>query len=156
MSIKFNRPVSDLVIHVPSVASTAYTKGDLLYLNTGVATKASSQADGGTLSGNQATFADNFLGVCMGNKLATDATTREIPVAMEGEFEADCASTTWAVGEFVAAVEASNGTELENQVVAKTSTRADAIGVCVKAGTSITKVRFLLFSRFNKPLTQGT
>jgi hypothetical protein len=150
------RPVSDLLIYVPSVASTAYTQGDLLYLNSGVATLASAQADQSSEAANQALFADNFLGVCHGKKLASNSGTDEIAVSCDGEFEFPCDSTTWAVGEFAAAQEQSNGTQLENQKVKKTSTRADAIGVCVKAGTSITKVRIVLWSRFNKPLTQGT
>ena len=150
------RPVSDLLCYVPTVASVAYNPGDLLWLDTGIAKKASVQADGGSLAANQATFADNFLGVCHGQKLASDGGTGEIAVEMEGEEEMACASTTWLFGDFVAAVEAASGTALEDQVVAKTSTRADAIGMCVKAGTSLTKVRFILWSRANKPLLQGT
>ena len=149
------RPVTDGLIYVPTVASTAYTDGDLLYLNSGVATLASSQADQSSESANQALLADNFLGVAAGNKLASDGSTGELAVSIDGEYEYPCDSGNWAVGEFVTGCEQSNGTQLENQKVKKTSTRADAIGVCIKAGTSITKVRFILWSRFNKPLTQG-
>lgn len=150
------RPVADGLIYVPTVASKAYAAGDLLYLATGAATTADQQADGGTEAANQATFADNFLGVCCGKKNSTDTGTGEIGLAVDGEYEYPCDSTTFIVGDFVAAQEQSNGTQLENQKVKKTATRADAIGVVVKAGTSLTKVRFYLWSRFNKPLTQGT
>lgn len=156
MALKRRAPVGDLLIYVPTVTATAYSPGDLLYLNSGVATLASAQADGGTEAGNQATFADNFLGVCHGKKLASNTGTDEIAVVMDGEIEADCDSTTWAVGELVAAQEQSNGTQLENQKVKKTSTRADAIGMVSKAATSATKVRFILWSRNNKPILQGS
>ena len=153
---KKRQSATDLFFWVPSVASTAYEVGDLLYLNSGTATLASSQADGGTEAANQATFADNFLGVCGSPKLVSDATTADIGVSAEGVFNYPCDSTTWAVGEYVAACENAGGTGLEKQKVKKSATRADAIGECIKAGAALTEVRFVLYSRFNKPLTPGT
>lgn len=150
------RPVTDGLIYVPTVTLKAYTPGDLLYLATGIATTADQQADQSTEAANQALLADNFLGVCHGKKLSSDAGTGEVAVSIDGEYEYPCDATTFLVGDFVTGQEQSNGTTLENQKVKKTATRADAIGVCIKAGTSLTKVRFHLWSRFNKPLTQGT
>lgn len=156
MAAPNRRPVSDQLVYVPTVTLTAYEPGDLLYLATGIATLAISQADQTSLAANQALFADNFLGVCHGKKLAATSGTGEIAVSLEGEYEYPCAATTFLFGDFIAAVESAGGVALENQVVAKTATRADAIGMCVKAGTSLTKVRFVLWSRANKPLLQGT
>lgn len=138
-------------ILVPSPASTAIAIGDLLWNNAGVAAKASAQADQLTAAANQKLFAKLFLGVANDAKIAADPSTRNINVRADFVGYFDCASTTWAVGDLVGAVEAGSGTALENQVVAKVTDPEAAIGVCLEAGTSVTKVKCHLFSRYAPP-----
>lgn len=139
---------------IPFPASTAVGVGYLLYNNAGVAAKASAQTDQLTQAANQALFAKNFLGVAADQRLATETSTGDSSrrtVVAEGVFDLPCASTTWAVGDLIGAVEASSGTALEDEVVAKVTDPALAIGVCVKAATSSTTVRGKLTSRFAPP-----
>ena len=134
------------LVYVKSVASTAYSPGDLVYGNgSGAILPASSPTDQLSQAANQSLFAKNFLGVCNGKKMSSDATTTALPVVVGEVVQMACASTTWAVGDLVGAVEASSGTALENQVVAKVTDPAAAIGVCTEAVTSGTKVWFLPF-----------
>lgn len=132
-------------------ASTAVETGDLLWNNAAVAAKASAQADQLTEPANQALFAKNFLGVSGDKRLATETTTGERLVITDGIFDVTCPSTTWAVGELVGPSEAASGTALENQQVEKVTDPALAIGVCIKAGTSLTTVRCRLVSKVLPP-----
>lgn len=139
---------------IPFPASTAVGVGYLLYNNAGVAAKASAQTDQLTQAANQALFAKNFLGVAADQRLSTETSTGDSSrrtVIAEGVFDMPCASTTWAVGDLIGAVEASSGTALEDEVVAKVTDPALAIGVCVKAATSSTTVRGKLTSRYAPP-----
>src|SRR5687767_1386056 len=95
-----------LNISVPSPASTAIAVGNLLYNNAGVAANASAQADQLTAAANQRLFAKSFLGVAAEAKIAADTSTRNINVRADFVGSFDCASTTWAVGDLVGAVEA--------------------------------------------------
>ena len=143
-------------IQVASPASTAIAVGDLLFNNAGVVAKASAQADQLTAAANQLLFAKLFLGVAAEAKIAADPSTRDINVRADAVAYFDCASTTWAVGDLVGAVENSGGDGLENQKVAKVTDPAAAIGVCVQAGTSVTKVKCHLLSRYAPPaLSRG-
>lgn len=146
-------PLRTLQINAP--ASTAIAVGDLLYNNAGTLALASAQADAGTESANQQTFAALFAGVSQEQRLSTETTVRPIVVVADGIFDANCASTTWAVGDLIGPKEQSNGTQLENQVVAKVTNSANAIGVCIQAATSSTKVKGRLFSRLIR-LATGT
>lgn len=129
-------------------ASKAIDPGYLLWNNAGVAAKASDQADQLSQDANQALFAKNFLGVSADKRLSTETTTGTRVVVTDGVFDLPCASTTWAVGDLIGAVESSGGTALEDEVVAKVTDPAKAIGVCTKAGTSVTTVRGRLTSRY--------
>lgn len=137
-----------LTISVPSPASTAIAVGDLLWNNAGVVAKASAQTDQLTAAANQRLFGRLFLGVAAEAKIAGDTSTRNIAVRADAVAAYDCASTTWAVGDLVGAVEASSGTALEDQVVAKVTDPEAAIGICVEAGTSLTRVKVHLVSRY--------
>ena len=106
-------------------AATVIEIGDLVYLDTDDAKPASSQADQGTESGNQTLFSDRFLGVAMQRSRAGD--TAPIRVATTGVFEFDCPGSTHELGELVGTDEASSGTALENQQVAKVSAADCAI-----------------------------
>lgn len=129
-------------------ASTAVAVGDLLYNNSGVAARASAQADQGSETLNQRLFASLFLGVSADARLATETATGSRVVVADGVFDCTCPSTTWAVGELVGPSENSGGDGLENQQVEKVTDPSLAIGYCVKAGTSVTTVRVRLMSRY--------
>lgn len=137
----------DLKMATPTL--TAIAVGDLLFNNAGVVAKASAQADQLTPAANQKLFAKLFLGVAEEAKLAAETSTRDIRVRAETVAKYECASTTWAVGDLVGAVENSGGDGLENQKVAKVTDPEAAIGVCIEAGTSVTAVWVHLFSRYS-------
>ena len=129
--------------YTKTVASTSYEPGDMLYDNgAGAILPASSQADQLSEALNQEMFAGNFVGICNGKKPSSDTGTDELPVITGdgGEVRSACASTTWAVGDLVGAVEAASGTALEKQKVAKVADPALAIGRCTQAGASLTLV----------------
>lgn len=130
----------------PSV--TAIEPGDLLFNNSGVAAKASAQADQLTEAANQALFASLFIGVSADKRLAAETGTGERVIITDGIFDVTCPSTTFAVGDLVGPSEATSGTALENQQVEKVTDPTRAIGYCVKPGTSITTVRCRLISRY--------
>jgi len=124
-----------------TVASNAapIEEGDLVYESGGYAYPASSQADAGTESANQTAFAGNFAGVAARKTgLQTSETSFKLTtdpgytlVAVSGDWEYPCASTSWSTGDLVGADEASSGTALEDQKVAKVTTVDKAIGIAV-------------------------
>lgn len=147
MTIK--NSISDVATFAfPTPASTAIAIGDLLFNNSGTMAKASAQTDQGSEVLNQRLFASLFLGVMADQRLSTETDTGDRLVRGDVIVDADCASTTWAVGDLVGAVEDSGGANLENQKVAKVTDASLAIGYCVKAGTSVTTVRCRLISRY--------
>ena len=113
---------------VPVDSGTVIEIGDLVYLDTDDAKPASAQADQSSEAANQELFHDKFLGVAMQRSRAGD--TDPIRVATTGVFEFICASAAFEVGDLLGSDEASNGTELEDQTVAKVSTANLAIGRC--------------------------
>ncbi len=117
-------------------SATVIEIGDFIYLNTDDARPASAQADAGSESANQVAFHDVFVGVAMQRSRAGDTTP--IRVATSGVFEFDCLATTFEVGNLIAVDEAASGTALEDQVVAKVSSTAQAIGRCAKRAASNT------------------
>lgn len=141
--------VDDLTGKWTFPASTAVAVGDLLFNNSGVAAKASAQADQGTEALNQSLFASLFIGVSQDQRLATETATGTRTVREDGVYDCTCPSTTWAEGDLVAASENAGGDGLENQQVEKTTDPACAIGYCVKAGASLTTVRVRLISRYH-------
>lgn len=115
-------------ILVPVDSATAIEIGDLLYLDTDDAKPAASQADQLTKAANQEMFHDHFLGVAM--QRSRNGDTDPVRVATSGVFEFTCPSATCEVGDLIGDDEASNGTQLENQQVAKVATANLAIGRC--------------------------
>jgi len=104
--------------------------GDLVYLDSGSAKPASSQADQGTLSANQEMFHDNFVGVAMQASRAED--TEPIRIATSGVFEFLCSSATFELGDLIGTNEEGTGTQLDSQVVVGVATPNLALGRCAK------------------------
>ena len=117
-------------------SATVVEIGDLIYLNTDDARPASSLADGGSEATNQAAFRAYFVGVAMQRSRAGDTTP--IRVATSGVFEFDCLAATLEIGDLIGVDEAANGTQLEDQVVAKVASTSLAIGRCAKRATTST------------------
>jgi len=140
--------VDDKTIKFTFPSATAIAANDLLYNNSGVAAKASAQADQGTEALNQALFASLFLGLAADQRLSTETGTATRTVRTDAVVKVTCPSTTWAVGDLVGASENSGGDGLENQQVEKVTDPSLAIGYCVEAGTSITSVWVRLISRY--------
>ena len=109
-------------------SGTVIEIGDLVYLDTDDAKPASAQADQSTEAANQILFASKFAGVAMQRSPSGDSTP--IRVATTGVFEFNIAATTFEVGNLIGSKEQANGTQLENQVVAKVATTNKSIGRC--------------------------
>lgn len=114
------------VVHAPVLADTVIAVGDLLYLDTDNVKPASSQTDQLSEAANQDLFAGNFLGIAMRASAAGE--TAPIPVATAGVWRCSCLSATFNLGDKVNSDEASNGTTLQNQVVAAVALPQYAIG----------------------------
>ncbi len=112
-------------------AETLIEIGDMVVRDSAVAAPASDNADAGTEAANQEAFHDSFLGIAMQHSPV--GSTDPIRIATTGVFEMDCLSATFIVGDLLGADEASSGTVLEDQVVAKVATPNLAIGACVKS-----------------------
>lgn len=112
--------------------------GDLLYLVSGQVQPASSLGDLGTKAANQEGFHDSFVGVAMQSSPAGGL--ENIRVATTGVFEFACPATTFVLGDLLGVEENAEGNELLSQTVAKVATCNLAVGRCVKAATSATKV----------------
>lgn len=156
MSLR-TRPSAGNTIMIKSVASKAYDVGYLLYDNgSNAVLAADQQTDQLTQALNQRLFASKFIGVSNGKKSSSDTGTQALPVVVDEDIYSACASTTWGVGDYVGAVEQSNGTQLENSTVAKVTDISAAIGTCSEAGASLTTVCWRPFNRFNRPGVAGT
>jgi len=138
---------------LPFPASTAVAAGNLLYWDSGnsVAKNASARADKGSLVLNQCDFAALFLGVALDQRLSTETSTgndsRRL-VCLDGVFDADCASSTFEVGDLVGIDRSATPANYDSQVI-KVTNPALAIGVVVKREPSaVTKVRCRLTSSF--------
>ncbi len=145
MADQFRLRHTDFNHLVAEVASGATVQiGDLVYLDSGKLRPAADLPDQGTPEANQARFATLYLGVAM--QATTGSGTQLLRVASDGVFEMDCASTTWQLGDLVAAAEQPSGTALENQQVAPTSRPELALGYVVQdypAPTTRVKVRLV-------------
>jgi hypothetical protein len=117
-------------VMVGVASDTVIEIGDLVLQEASLARPASELEDLGSEAANQEAFHDDFLGVAMQHSPAGSA--EPIRVATTGVFEFDCGSATFVIGDLLGVDEASSGTELEDQVVAKVTTPNLAIGVCVK------------------------
>ena len=126
-------------VMIPVASSTVIEIGDLVYQASGAGKPAAVQADQGTEAANQELFHDNFLGVAM--QASPSGADDPIRVATTGVFEFDCLSATVDIGDLLGADEATSGTELTNQTVAKVATANLAVGRCAKrvnpAGTRV-------------------
>ena len=130
----------------PVDSATVIDIGDLLYWDSNDLKPASSQADQGTEAANQRLFASKFAGVSADKSRSGD--TKDAAFATCGEFECDCPSGTWEIGDLFAADENGTGDALLDQTVTKVTDVALAIGVCTKRVTAAsTKVTGRLFSR---------
>jgi len=120
-------------------SATVIEIGDLVYQDTDDAKPASSLANLGTKTANQAAFTDRFLGVAM--QRSRSGETAPIRVATTGVFEFDCPSSTFELGDLVGSNENTAGNALLNQQVDKVSQGSYAVGRVSKrqatAGTSI-------------------
>jgi hypothetical protein len=99
----------------------------------------------------QTNFATAFLGHTFQYKPANVSTVygnssaNIAGVSTSGIYEADLdAATTLVVGDFLGMSKNTSANELLSQVVEKVPTVARAIGVCVTAGTSLTRAQFRL------------
>jgi len=117
-------------------SSTVIEIGDLLYQDTDDAKPASSQADQGSETVNQATFAANFLGVAMQRSRSGD--TAPIRAATTGVFEFDCPSGTFELGDLIGADENGAGNALLDQQVATVGDSQFAIARVAKREASAT------------------
>jgi hypothetical protein len=117
-----------------------------LAVSAGAVTAAGSQTDNSNLLTNQREFAKKFAGLAGAARLAGDPADTDFQVLRAAMVDFDCASTTWAVGDLIAPA-AATGTVLANNKMAKVTDPSAAIGYCVKAGTSLTRVRGFYFSR---------
>lgn len=106
-------------------SSTVIEIGDLLYQDTDDAKPASSQADQGSETANQALLADNFLGVAMQRSRSGD--TDPVRVATTGVFEFDCPSGTFELGDLIGVDENAAGDALLDQQVDGVSAASYAI-----------------------------
>lgn len=124
---------------LPVDSGTAIAIGDLLYYDVDDAKPAASQSDQGSETSNQQLFHDVFAGIAMTAKPAGSA--GNVIVAGTGVFLYPCLSTTLEVGDRISSDEHSNGTTLQNQVVAKVSASNAAIGFTAyrlnPAGTNV-------------------
>lgn len=138
-------------VEAPVANATAVSVGDLVGLSSGnVVTAAATTWDTNTAT-TQAAFALLFLGVAAQRKVASvpriygNSQDLIIRVDTAGEYEFDCASATFAVGDLVGPAKDTGNALLSNKVVA-VATENLAIGRVTKAGTSITRVRFRCLS----------
>ena len=124
--------------------------GDLLYYDasTNEVHPASNQSDQGSEPLNQELFAALFLGVSQDR--SPSGTTDEIMVNVDplAEYEFDCPSQTWDIGDLVGASENTSNDGLLDQTVEAVATLEEAIGgVVQQETTAVTTVRVRFFSR---------
>lgn len=101
----------------------------------------------------QYNFVSKFVGPVMQSKSSStvarvfgNSEDNRIIAATSGIWEYDCASATFAVGDYVGPAKDTGNALLDNKVVAVDGA-AKAIGRVVEAGTSITRVKVKVFSK---------
>lgn len=138
-------------IIAPVATATAVTVGNIVGLSSGNVVNAADTTWDTNTSTTQAAFALLFLGVSAQSKTANVARVfgngadNIIRVDTAGEFEFDCATANFAVGDLVGPAKDTGNALLSNKVVA-VATENLAIGRVVKAGTNITRVRVRILS----------
>ncbi len=125
-------------VTLPVASATPVEIGDLVSLDsgTGEAIPSGSMPDQGSSVLNQTAFQNEFVGVAMQASPAGEATT--IRIATSGVFELDCDSTTWQLGEAVAAAVNGAGDQLIDQKVESALSLATAVGRCAKQAATAT------------------
>jgi len=128
-------------VFVAPASATVIEIGDLLYLDpsTKKPKPASAMNDQGSEALNQDIFQEHFLGVA--EQASAAGETAKIRVATRGEFEFDCASATFDIGDLVGADENADGDGLLDQTVVAVASETLAIGrVAQSEATATTKV----------------
>jgi len=133
-------------VRVAVASATVIEIGDLVYLSSGAALPAASQADLGTKAENQEGFHDSFLGVAVSRSRNGDADP--ITIATAGVFEFDLASATLAIGSLVGAAGtgSAGAVGVANQTIESVATANLAIGRTQEAIASATKVKVEIVS----------
>lgn len=151
--LRYHEPTS---VHFAFDGSIAVSVGDFMYHDTNDVKPFSSQADAGTLLGNQSLAAPIFAGIAGDARTTSDGAVAEFKVITDVVAEYDCASATFEVGDMVGPTENSGGTLLENQKVEKVTDPAIAIGkVLLRYSSATTRVLVRITSRVVAPIPIG-
>ena len=135
--------------NVPTAASVAINTGDLLWLNSGVATPSSAFTWTTNLAGTQPGFRQVFLGVANEDKSVLDVSTRTIQVVTRGVFKFPCAALGGAlhVGNLLGPDKDPNNNSLALQMLASVSGFTLSIGTLFEeAAAGATSLTALLQS----------
>lgn len=137
---------------VTIATNQAVEVGDIVAMTSGTLTRAEDEAWDTNLATTQEAFVAKFLGISAQKKAAgatkpygnsVDNRTR---ADSEGVFEFDCASASFAVGDYVGPAKQS-GDALESQKVVAVATEARAIGRVMEATSSSTRVKVRILSK---------
>ncbi len=110
-------------LNCPTPASTMINTGDLLWLNSGVATPANAFTWDTNLATTQPEFRLSFLGVANEDKPASDASTRSIQVVTDGIFSYPIASAgPYHIGAFFGPAKDAANNSLADQILATVAT----------------------------------
>ncbi len=151
MAQLYSRGETDPVF-VPVLTAQAIAVNDIVGLSSGNAVRAEDTVWNTTLAQTQTDFAATFLGVSGQRKVAAvarvDGNGKDnlIRVNAQGIYTSDCASATFAVGDYVGPAK-QTGNLLESQKVVGVATEPLAIGIVVEAGTSVTSVKWRALSK---------
>jgi hypothetical protein len=138
-------------IVVPIATAKATADGNIVGLSSGTLVNASDTTWNTNIATTQTDFRLLFLGISMQDKAAAVARVygnsedNRIGVSTGGVWEFDCASATFAVGDFVGPAK-QTGDLLEDQKVVAVASQALAIGQVERAVTSGTRVRVRILS----------
>jgi hypothetical protein len=134
---------------LPVATAQAISIFDLVALISNTLVRAEDIAWNTDLATTQSDFRVGSAGIAFQMKRAGDvrpygnAEDNLIGVATAGVFEADCASASFNVGDFVGPAKAA-GNALVSQTIVAVSGEANAIGKVTRAGASVTRVQFRL------------
>ncbi len=117
-------------LNAPTPASTMINTGDLLWLNSGVATPANAFTWSTNLAGTQPGFRLLFLGIANEDKSALDTSTRSIQVITDGLFAYPCTALGGAlnIGNFIGPDKDPNNNSLADQLIASVATYDLSVG----------------------------
>lgn len=135
-------------VNAPYDGDVAIGLYGLVLLSSGKVVPASSEAWDTDLATTQGAAAPKFLGISAEDMTADAPADDNFSVIHKSRVEMDCTSSTFQVGDFVSFAANAGGDGLENHKVAKTATKANAIGVVTKHyGSNTTRVEFEIISR---------